>query len=227
MAQTARSGVPHAALQAERVKNFLRAHPETVRDDADLIALLGLRIDVANLIDFGPIALERAMANTRTEAAARQRLEAAAKANHSAQRAILGAALDMLDSRDLADLARCVDDIAIGRFALVAGVLAVESKTAMPEPWVTLAPGQVDLLLPSGETERLGHLPTAQGLFGRRFPKIASSALLRLMLWDDMRPAILAFGSADPEGFTPGMETQLLIFLGRIIERAVRPWPVS
>jgi uncharacterized protein YigA (DUF484 family) len=220
MGQAARTSLPYAALQGERVKAFLRVHPETVRDDPDMIERLGLRIDSANLVDFGPAALERASAASRKETIARKRLEAAAEANQAVQRAIQAAALDLLDARDLSDLARCVDDIAVGRFGLTAGVVALESETGVPLHWSRLAPGQLDMLLPPGQPERLGHLPTAQGLFGAKAPFVASAALIRMALWRDQRPAVLAFGSPDADGFADGHGADLLSFLARITERA-------
>ena len=59
MTGQAATKVQHAALQAPRVKAFLRAHPETVRDDPELLAGLGLRLDAANMVEFGPAALAR------------------------------------------------------------------------------------------------------------------------------------------------------------------------
>src|SRR5207253_3091376 len=67
MTGQAATKIQHAALQAPRVKAFLRAHPETVRDDAELLAQLGLRVDAANLVDFGPAALARVSAAHRRE----------------------------------------------------------------------------------------------------------------------------------------------------------------
>ena len=36
---------------------MLREHPHLIRDDDELLADLGLRVDAANIVDFGPAAL--------------------------------------------------------------------------------------------------------------------------------------------------------------------------
>ena len=42
---------------ARDIRDFLRAHPEILRKDEGLLAELGLRLDAANLVDFGPAAI--------------------------------------------------------------------------------------------------------------------------------------------------------------------------
>eukprot|EP01035_Chromulina_nebulosa_P006123 gene6123-8293_t len=42
---------------ADELRRVLRSHPELIRDDAELLADLGLRVDAANIVDFGPAAL--------------------------------------------------------------------------------------------------------------------------------------------------------------------------
>ena len=61
--------------QVEAVKDLMRAHGESLRADADLLAELGLRLDVANIIDFGPVALSRVSAAHARESGERKRLE--------------------------------------------------------------------------------------------------------------------------------------------------------
>ena len=40
------------------------------------------------------------------------------------------------------------------------------------------------------------------------------------------REALIAFGSKDPEGFTPDMGAELVNFLARVVERTAERWPV-
>gem|GEM_PF-5445472 len=40
------------------------------------------------------------------------------------------------------------------------------------------------------------------------------------------RPALCAFGSPDPEGFTPDMGCELAAFLTRVVERMAERWPI-
>jgi hypothetical protein len=53
---------------------------------------------------------------------------------------------------------------------------------------------------------------------------VASQALLRVDISMDTPPAILAFGSRNPDLFEPGQATDQIIFLARVVERCFRSW---
>ena len=211
----------------ETVRRFLVDNPDFLRDDQALLADLGLRIDAANIVEFGPAALARVHAAHKLESSARRYLEATAQENFAAQAQTHGAVIDLLEARNHADLARRVDDMAQLRFGLTAGVVALEGPGRTPAGWRMLVEGQVDLLL--GGSQRLdamGFQPTSLGLFGTRSDQIRSMALVRMAIWEPARQGLLAFGSADPEAFTPDMGAELVAFLARVVERTAERWPV-
>jgi len=70
----------------------------------------------------------------------------------------------------------------------------------------------------------MGVLPTALGLFDARQGEIRSLALVRMAIWEPSRRGLLAFGSADPQGFTPDMGSELVAFLARVVERTAERW---
>jgi uncharacterized protein YigA (DUF484 family) len=51
-------------------------------------------------------------------------------------------------------------------------------------------------------------------------------AMVRLAIWEPARQGLIAFGSGDPEGFTPDMGAELVAFLARVVERTAERWPV-
>jgi len=53
---------------------------------------------------------------------------------------------------------------------------------------------------------------------------VRSQALIRLNVSPEVPPCVLALGSRDPEMFHPGMRTELVGFLGRVLERCIRSW---
>jgi hypothetical protein len=53
---------------------------------------------------------------------------------------------------------------------------------------------------------------------------VKSQALLRLNLTGGLSPVLLAFGSRDPALFEEGQGTELISFLGAVIERGFRIW---
>ena len=205
---------------------FVLRSGERLRRDPELLAKLGLRLDVANIVDFGPIALSRISAAHARESNERKRLEAMARANFAAQAQTHAAVIDLLESRNHADLARRIDDMARLRFGLAAGVVALEGAGSAPPGWNALVNGQVDLILGPRNLARMGVVPTALGLFGSLAPVIGSMALVRLAIGDPARQGVVAFGSLEGDSFTADMGEELVSFLARVLERMAERWPL-
>ena len=215
----------HLSTDTTDIDRFVAEHGERLRGDPDLLAALGLRLDVANIIDFGPIALSRITAAHARESGERKRLEATARANFAAQAQTHAGVIDLLEARNHADLARRVDDMARLRFGLAAGVVALEGPGEAPPGWVSLVEGQVDLILGPRSLARIGIAPTARGLFGALAPVIGSVALVRLAIWDPARQGVIGFASLDSDAFTADMGEELVSFLARVLERTAERWP--
>ena len=208
------------------VRALLKSDPDLIREDSELLDDLGLRINAANVVDFIPPALARRALAQVHETEARKELEAVARANFAAQAQTHAAAVDLLEARNHADLARRVDDTARLRFDLVAGVIALEKPGRAPAGWKLLPEGMVDGLLgPQGLT-RMGAPLYAETLFGEAAEQVRSAAYIRLAIRSPARQGILAFGSPDPEGFAADMGCELVAFLARVVERTAERWPV-
>jgi len=207
------------------VKALLRAHRDLVLGDQDLLAELGLRLDAANIIDFGPVALSRATAAHARESNHRKRLEAVSRANFAAQTRTHASVIDLIGAIDPADLARRVDTVARLQFGLLAGVVALEAASGAPEGWRTLAEGQVDMILGRRRAVRMGLAPTAIGLFGDLAPIVGSVAMVRLAIGADL--GVLAFAAAEGDAFAADMGADLITFLARVVEGTAGRWPAS
>ena len=213
-------------VDADAVRDFLRAEPGFLHQDPDLLSDLGLRPDASNVVDFGPAALARVSAAHEREALVRRQIEATARANFSTQAQSHAAVIDLLDARNHSDLARRVDEMAILRFGLTAGVVVLEGPGRVPAGWHALIDGQIDMIMGDHGVARMGFHAPALGLFSDRLDQIKSMALVRMTLWEPSRQGLLAFGSSDPEGFTADMGSELVAFLARVVERTAERWPV-
>jgi len=212
-------------LEPEAVRRFLIDHPEVLHDDQALLDTVGLR-PAGNVVEFGPAALARVHEAHKRESRARRTLEATARANFAAQAQTHGAVVDLLDSRNHADLARRVDELAQIRFGLHAGVVALEGPERTPAGWRILPPGGIDQVIGHQRVALMGFQPTAVPLFGERGPEVRSMAMVRMAIWEPARSGLLAFGSSDPDGFTADMGSELVAFLARVVERTAERWPV-
>jgi hypothetical protein len=210
-----------------QVREFLQAHPEHVGQDRELLETLGLKpVGGVNVVDFGRAALTRLEQVAARETGARKQIEQIARANFAAQAQTHAAVIDLLESRNHSDLARRLDSAAKARFGLVAGSLALEKPGAVPFGWRPLPEGGVDALLGEQGLSRLGADVGGETLFGAEAERVKSAAVVRMALWAPARHAVVAFGSAEPDGFTPDMGAELVAFLARVVERTAERWPV-
>jgi len=221
----AQDAAPERGIDPAVVRRFLTDNPDFLTGDTRLLADLGLARAAGNVVEFAPMA--RVRADHQREAEQRQMLEEVARANFAAQAQTHGAVVDLLEARNLSDLARRVDDLARERFGLAAGVIALETEGLPPAGWRSLVEGQVDLLLEGPHrAARMGFAPTALGLFGHEAGEIRSMAMVRLAIWEPSRQGLLAFGSHKPDDFTPDMGAELVAFLARVVERTAERWPL-
>ncbi|WP_068875492.1 MULTISPECIES: DUF484 family protein [unclassified Phenylobacterium] len=213
-------------IDPSAVRRFLADNPDFLKADQGLLAELGLTVaGSSNVVEFAPMA--RVHAAHQREAEQRALLEETARANFAAQAQTHGAVVDLLDARNLSDLARRVDDLARIRFGLAAGMIALECEGLPPAGWRPLVEGQVDLILDGPRRmARMGFAPTALGLFGPDAGEIRSMAMVRMAIWEPSRQGLLAFGSASPDDFTPDMGAELVAFLARVVERTAERWPL-
>src|SRR5690606_4316712 len=184
-----------------------------------------------NVVDFGRAALARLEAVAQREAGARKLIEEIARANFAAQTQTHVAALDLMEARAHAELARQLDAVAQGRFGLAGAAVAIEKPGAVPFGWKGLEPGRVDALLGEDGLHWLGPNFTGLSLFGPAEGEVRSVALVRMALTlpgeDAARPALCAFGSSEDDGFTPAMGCELVAFITRVVERMAERWPLA
>ena len=177
-----------------QARSLILLNPALVCDDAHLLQALGLRPHAPNVVEFGPAALARLSAARERESEARQEVEAIARANFSAQGQAHDLVLDLLAAANSADLAWRLHEGAQRRFGLEIASVGVEGQ------------------------------PGGAELFGEAAERVRSVALVRLSLGDPKRAGLVAFGSADPDGFTNDMGVELIAFVGQVVERLAERW---
>ena len=124
------------------------------------------------------------------------------------------------------------DAAAQARFGLSAAAIAVEKPGGVPFGWKALEPGGVDAWLGGHGLTWLGPMFPELDLFGPAGEEVKSVALIRMALHlggergEEARPALAAFGSPEPEGFTAGMGCELVAFVAAVVARTAERWPV-
>lgn len=211
------------------IRAWLQANPDILLEDRSLLEEIGLTARGRNVVEFGRAALTRLEAVVERESGARKQIEAVARANFAAQTQTHVGALDLLEARNQADLARRLDAVAQARFGLTTAVIALEKPGGVPFGWRALEAGGVDALLGEHGLTWLGANFSGLDLFGAAADEVKSVALIRMapqFAGSPARHAICAFGSPEADGFTPQMGCELAAFIARVVERTAERWPV-
>lgn len=210
----------------QALRRHLVKHADAIARDTALLEALGLQAKSRHLIDFGPAALSRLEQRALKDFDVRRQLEITAKANFDAQTQTHGLVLSLLESRNHSDLARRLNEEARERFGLVAATIALEDTAPVPLGWKTLDYGGVDYIIGENGLSLLGPDGVCRVLFDEDVKRVKSAAVLRIALWREGRPGLVAFGSSDYEGFSPEMGAELVAFVARVAERVAERWPV-
>ena len=88
-----------------------------------------------------------------------------------------------------------------------------------------LAAGGVEATMGENKRVRLhSDAPADPEIFGGGATLVRSAAFIRLDISDYTPPALIAFGARRPGKFHAGQGTELLNFLGRVVEHYIRLW---
>jgi len=210
----------------QTVRRHLMKHAGALQGDKALLEALGLQSRQKHLIDFGPAALARLEQRAIRDLDVRRQMELTARANFDAQSETHALTLSLMESRNHSDLARRLNEEVRKRFGLVAGTIALEDTAAVPLGWKVLDYGGVDYIIGETGLSLLGPEGVCRVLFDDDVRRIRSAAVLRTAMWREGRPGLVAFGSADEEGFTADMGAELIAYVARVVERVAERWPV-
>ena len=214
------------------VADYLRCHPDFLVEHPDLLRLLTppAHDRGEGVVDMQRYMLERLRGELSKLQDSQNELIATARENLSIQTRIHAAILALLGATALEQLIEVITtDLAVH--------LEVDAVVLGFEALDRVAPGQQARglrLFPRGRIDRLmagarevlliADTPGDSELFGSAATLVRSQALLRMQLRRDAPMGVLAFGARDPQKFHPGQGSELLTFLGRVVELSIRAW---
>lgn len=214
------------------VRATILSAPEIVLDDTDVMRALVAANDRAmgdNVIDLRGLAMARLEGRLGRLEDTHQSVLAAAYDNIAGTAAVHRAVLELLEATDFLDFAdRLAGPVCaalrIDEIRLVLGSRDGAPPTAMPAGVVLAEPDFAGAYLALGGRPKRGvvlrRIAPGQGsLFGPDDGGMRSEAAILLDLGADRLPALLVLASSDPAQFHPGQATDLLAFLGGVVER--------
>jgi len=222
------AAAPSAALVAE----YLRQHPDFLCENPDLLDVLTPpgRDNGNGVADLQQFLVEKLRRELAELGAAHDALVVTGRCNLSSQARVHKAALTLLKARSFEHFIETLTtDLAV---ILDLDVVVVGVEQADKEPSSAAAPGvvrlparMVDRLIGPGQGIALRTEVTGDpAIFGPGAGLVRSEAMIRLSFGGAAPTALLAFGSRDGTHFQPGQGTELLSFLGHVVETSIRGW---
>lgn len=218
---------------AAQVIAYLRRHPDFLLRHPELLELQhapSRHAGAPGIVDFQQAMvdkLRRDVSRLRTE---QDEIIANSRDNLSTQERIHKAVLALLEAETFEHFI----DIITSDLVLLLDVdvvsLCIErpksgARGPAPEGLEFLAPGSVDRIIGKNRQVLLrDDTPGDTEIYGEGADLVRSDALLRLHPSASAPVGLLAFGARHPGYFHHGQGTELLSFLGRVIEFAMRAW---
>jgi uncharacterized protein YigA (DUF484 family) len=219
-------------LTDDEVRAYLRAHPEFLADNPDLIEVLtppaartGRRV-----VDLQQYMVRRLQGELHRLRDHHDGLLDTTRSNMTTQARVHEAAIALL----AADSFERLIEIASTELGAMLGVdavsLAIEAREGEPSTGIVngvhmLPPGYVDETLgPAGHIAMLPGTDPDPRLFGPAAPDLQGCMLVRLDAGPGAPAGVVGFGSFSDEEFQPEQSTELVEFLVQVLEQAIRAW---
>ena len=222
-----RKSRPSPELTAEAVREWLLANPDFLDRNIDLLIArdAGNAEDIPGVVDLRHRILEGLRRSLERQKAREREILLAAEDRARTAARTQDAVLLVLRQNSLNALAQRVAAQFPVLFSSTAASLIVEgTPEAGHGDLMALRADALDALIRPGEEVRLGRATEKdRGVLGDRFSLVESLAIVRL--GTRRGRFLLALGSSAADGFTADQGTDLLDFLGSVLEVAIDRWP--
>jgi len=216
----------------EAVATYLRQNPGFLVEHPDLLAdLTPPELQRGEtVIDMQGFMLNRLRTELADIKAREKTLLAAAQSNSLVQGRINGAVDSLLAARSFKHLIRIINENMPALLKVEVIALCVETADKLPAKGsaagvVVIEPGTIDALMAGGsDIALLSDTTGDMAVFGTNAARVQSMALLRLGFGSTAPNGLLALGGAKATSFEAGQETDMLAFLGCVVEHCIRRW---
>ncbi|KAF0138147.1 MAG: hypothetical protein FD153_1496 [Rhodospirillaceae bacterium] len=212
-------------VREEQVVAYLQDHPDLLFRYPDLILATPSRWQDTKVVDLQHVMINRLREELDSLRGCADALLQTTRSNMSTQERTHRAVLALLGADSFADLCRVVSEDFPVLLAVDVAVLGLEPGLAWPVASLRcLGHGDTDRFLSTRETVLRDNQPGDPFLFGEAAGAVRSDALVRLRPGSDLPQGVLALGACAAGAFHAGQGTELLMFLGRVLEQCVRRW---
>ncbi len=221
-----------SSLSAEDILVFLRDNPDFLSKNPEAIDLLvppKPKAKRGEPADFRAYMIDRLKEDKEKIEETTRTIVAASRANMNNQQRIHKSILRLLESKNFDDFIRTMTMDLSALLDVDIAVFVVESNGEdIPHVHTSgirvIPQGTVDQWMQDKNVILEDNISGLEAIYGGGAALVQSQILLRIDISLDTPPAILAFGSRDPNMFSEGQATDQVSFLACVIERCFRNW---
>ena len=225
--------VKESRLNADKVKAYLRRHPDFLIRHPELVSVLTPPSNQRgeNVLDMQHFMIDRLQSELARAEAMRDDIVAASRSNLSSQGRVQGAVLALLEARSFEQFIEVVTTDFVNLLDVDVASLCIETtKDGKMADASTcgvrvLKRGSVGLLMgKSGDIVLRADIKGEAMIYGTAASVVRSDALLRLAMGSHAPAGLLALGSRDAKHFGPNQGKELLQFVGSVLSRLIGGW---
>ena len=213
------------------VLEFLKRNPKFLQKNPEAVNFLTLPKPEGgkNVADFQSFMIERLKADKSEAEALTRDIVESSRANMNNQARVHAAVLRLLEAGSFDDFIQCITMDLSQMLGVDIATFVVETDGSdiphVHTSGIRLIPeGTVDKWMEEQPALLQDNIAGIEAIYGGGATLVRSQILLRVDISMGTPPAILAFGSRDPETFRDGQATDQILFLARVIERCFRTW---
>ncbi len=218
-------------LQESDIIKFLRNNPDFLQKNPHVCDFLlpPATVKGKGLADFQSYMIERLKADKKEVIESTKELVENARSNMNNQQRIHDAVLRLLEATRFDDFIHCITMDLATILGVDISVLVVET-TGNDIPHINqngikvLPEGTIDSWMNGKNVLMQDNISGIEAIYGGGAMLVCSQILLRIDVSMGTPPAILAFGSRNPNMFNENQATDQILFLARVIERCFRSW---
>lgn len=214
------------------IMNFLQENPEFLQDNPDVLDVLipaHAPTPKGGVADFQSYMIERLKADKEEVITNTRELVENARSNMNNQYRIHKAVLRLLESRNFEEFIQSITMDLSSLLDVDISVLVIESNEddipQIHQSGIRVLPeGTIDKWMGDKNVMLQDNISGIEAIYGGGATLVQSQILLRVDISMGTPPAIIAFGSRNPNLFQDGQATDQILFLARVIERCFRTW---
>lgn len=218
-------------LSDDDVIQYLKDNPNFLQKNPELCDLLLPPATQAGkgVADFQSYMIERLKADKEEVIESTRELVENARSNMNNQQRIHKATLRLLEANNFEDFIQSITMDLSNLLGVDIATLVVEAEDGqIPHVQTTgiraIPAGTVQKWMEDKLVMLQDNISGIEPIYGGGATLVQSQILLRVDISMNTPPAILAFGSRDPNMFGEGQATDQVLFLARVIERCFRHW---